>query len=533
MYMDKYFKKILVLAVLLPFFIYNIAIAANTAKTVIARVSKADGSSFPSNADITITAKNGHSQTATYSSGTDPDGIITGYNQSNGNIQIEMGNFDNQWEEGEHLTIGVLNGVQGNLGYEEGGTTTTLDANDPQSYTTDANLDFQLTSTTTTTTTLAPTTTTTTTLAPTTTTTLAPTSTTTTLAPTTTTTTLAPTTTTTLPPGVTTTTLPPTTTTTTTTTTTLPQDLCPNDPNKTAPGECGCGVADIDADNDTIIDCVDNCPNAANQDQADADADGAGDACDVCPNDPDKIAEGDCGCGRSEADTDEDGIKDCNDNAPYTPNAGQEDEDEDGVGDAAEKGPSGDDDNYDGNNDDKPDWDQNHVASLPANYGQDYVTLSTGEECSLADVKNLPIDEAENLPEGIDFPYGLFEFGVLDCLANLDPGSAVAVTIDLPEDVNQPQGETINTYYKFGPTPDNAEFHWYEFLWDGETGVEEIIGNAIVIYFIDGQRGDDDLDVNGIIIDQGGPAFAEGGSGGGGGGGCFIETLFSTVNKTK
>ena len=190
-----------------------------------------------------------------------------------------MGNFDNQWVEGEHLTIGVLNGVQGNPGYEEGGTTATLDANDPQSYTTDANLDFQLTSTTTTTTTLAPTTTTTTTLAPTTTTTLAPTATTTTL------------------PSATTTTLPPA----TTTTTTLPQDLCPNDPNKTAPGECGCGVADIDADNDTIIDCVDNCPNAANQDQADADDDGTGDACDVCPNDPDKSeSAGDCGCGRSE-----------------------------------------------------------------------------------------------------------------------------------------------------------------------------------------------------------------------------------------
>ena len=513
--MDKYFKKILALAVLLLFFIYGIA-AANTAKTVIARVTKADGSSFPTNADITITATfDEWSQTATYSSGNDPAGIINGYNQSNGNIQILMGNFDNQWVEGDHLTIGVLNGVQGNPGYEEGGTTATLDANDPQSYTTDSNLDFQLTSTTTTTTsttttTLAPTTTTTTTLAP------------------TTTTTLAPTTTTTLPPGVTTTTLPPTTTTstTTTTTTTLPQDLCPNDPNKTAPGECGCGVADIDADNDTIIDCVDNCPNAANQDQADADADGAGDACDVCPNDPDKIAEGDCGCGRSEADSDEDGIKDCNDNAPYTPNAGQEDEDEDGVGDAAEKGPSGDDDNYDGNNDDTPDVQQNNVASLFANFGQDYVTLTTGEECSLTDVKNLPIDEAENLPEGIDFPYGLFEFGILDCLANLDPGSAVAVTIDLPEDVNQPQGEMINTYYKFGPTPDNAEFHWYEFLWDGETGVEEIIGNAIIIYFIDGLRGDDDLDVDGIIIDQGGPAFAEDGSGGGGGGGCFIETLF-------
>lgn len=62
-------------------------------------------------------------------------------------------------------------------------------------------------------------------------------------------------------------------------------DLCPLDPNKTAPGDCGCGVPDTSADGDTISDCIDNCPAAANQDQADADADGLGDVCDNCPSD--------------------------------------------------------------------------------------------------------------------------------------------------------------------------------------------------------------------------------------------------------
>lgn len=38
-------------------------------------------------------------------------------------------------------------------------------------------------------------------------------------------------------------------------------DGCVNDPNKTAPGQCGCGVADADADSDGVADCRDTCPN--------------------------------------------------------------------------------------------------------------------------------------------------------------------------------------------------------------------------------------------------------------------------------
>jgi hypothetical protein len=56
-------------------------------------------------------------------------------------------------------------------------------------------------------------------------------------------------------------------------------DLCPDDPNKTEPGTCGCGVADTDTDGDGIPNCVDNCPSVANPDQADSDGDGRGDAC--------------------------------------------------------------------------------------------------------------------------------------------------------------------------------------------------------------------------------------------------------------
>jgi TolB-like protein len=40
-----------------------------------------------------------------------------------------------------------------------------------------------------------------------------------------------------------------------------PIDGCPDDPNKTAPGICGCGVPDTDSDGDETPDCKDGCPD--------------------------------------------------------------------------------------------------------------------------------------------------------------------------------------------------------------------------------------------------------------------------------
>jgi hypothetical protein len=47
------------------------------------------------------------------------------------------------------------------------------------------------------------------------------------------------------------------------------KDDCPNDPNKTEPGICGCGVADTDSDNDGIADCQDACPDTPANETAD------------------------------------------------------------------------------------------------------------------------------------------------------------------------------------------------------------------------------------------------------------------------
>ncbi|MBK7553483.1 MAG: thrombospondin type 3 repeat-containing protein [Flavobacteriales bacterium] len=107
-------------------------------------------------------------------------------------------------------------------------------------------------------------------------------------------------------------------------------DLCPNDPNKVAPGICGCGVSDADTDGDGTADCNDGCPNDPNKiapgqcgcgvSDADGDGDGTADCIDGCPADPNKIAPGACGCGVADTDTDVDGTADCNDGCPNDPN---------------------------------------------------------------------------------------------------------------------------------------------------------------------------------------------------------------------
>jgi hypothetical protein len=56
-------------------------------------------------------------------------------------------------------------------------------------------------------------------------------------------------------------------------------DSCPDDPNKTSPGACGCGTPDTDSDGDGTPDCNDGCSGDSN-----------------------KTSPGACGCGNSETD---------------------------------------------------------------------------------------------------------------------------------------------------------------------------------------------------------------------------------------
>jgi len=103
---------------------------------------------------------------------------------------------------------------------------------------------------------------------------------------------------------------------------------------------------------------------------------------------------------------------------------------------------------------------------------------------------------AENTlpPEGkpdVEFPYGFFSF-YINGLAN---GATVTVTIWFPSAV--PVG---TQYWKYGPTPANPIYHWYQISMGDDDG-----DNVITITLVDGGLGDDDLTANGVIIDQGGP----------------------------
>jgi len=108
-------------------------------------------------------------------------------------------------------------------------------------------------------------------------------------------------------------------------------DNCPTTSNSDQADTNSNGVGDVcepivDTDGDTIGDGVDNCPTVANTNQANADMDAAGDACETCSADPFKLSPGLCGCGTADTHPDLDGTPNCFDggaNDPGKTSAGQ------------------------------------------------------------------------------------------------------------------------------------------------------------------------------------------------------------------
>jgi hypothetical protein len=106
-------------------------------------------------------------------------------------------------------------------------------------------------------------------------------------------------------------------------------DCCPADPRKWVPGQCGCGVPDVDGDGDGTADCRDGCPLDPKKtapgicgcggSDADGDGDGTANCIDACPSDPAKATAGMCGCGVADTDGDGDGVADCVDGCPADP----------------------------------------------------------------------------------------------------------------------------------------------------------------------------------------------------------------------
>jgi hypothetical protein len=278
-------------------------------------------------------------------------------------------------------------------------------------------------------------------------------------------------------------------------------DECPEDPEKTEAGLCGCGTPDTDSDGDGTPDCQDACPEDSTKTapgacgcgtrDTDSDGDGTPDCQDGCPEDAAKTAPGACGCGTPDADADADGVPDCLDNCPAVANADQADADGDGIGDACDEDAV---DEFDGNGDGIPDAQQPHVTSVDVEGGA--LATFVAPESTHVTAAAVPNPSPEDTPVEAVFPVGFVELHV----EGITPGSAAAVEVLLAL-----TAET-NSYWKYGPTPANPAPHWYEFLYDGSTGVE-FTPTGFTIHYVDGQRGDDDLTADGDIADPGAPAI--------------------------
>jgi hypothetical protein len=166
-----------------------------------------------------------------------------------------------------------------------------------------------------------------------------------------------------------------------------------------------------DLDADGVTDAADNCPHAANADQADADGDGSGDVCDDCPGlpNPDQRDRDRDGLGDAcDADRDGDGVPDATDVCPDTvvpgrPDAevlagGGGDRDGDGIPDDCDLFPS------DPGNDSDGDGIADSVDNCPSapNPGQaDSNGDGAGDACQAA-VRIVSIGPAMTSPHALE-----------------------------------------------------------------------------------------------------------------------------------
>ncbi|MEB3173840.1 MAG: calcium-binding protein, partial [Cyanobacteriota bacterium] len=158
----------------------------------------------------------------------------------------------------------------------------------------------------------------------------------------------------------------------------------------------------------------------------------------------------------------------------------------------------------DGNFDGIPDDQQDNIVAIQTP-SSGYVTFAAPLGQSAVDVQTISNPDPVNTPPNVDFSLGFFDFTIPE----ITSGSSTTLTLFLP------QGSAANSYWKYGPTPDNVNPHWYNFAFDALTNTgavfQDINGdgqNEIILHFVDGQRGDDDLTANGQILDPGAPAFS-------------------------
>lgn len=172
----------------------------------------------------------------------------------------------------------------------------------------------------------------------------------------------------------------------------------------------------------------------------------------------------------------------------------------------------------DGNYDDIADEVQNSVASLVA-LNSSYITfvadnsLISNQSTTLVGIMLLSAPYIDLLGSA-SFDFGLYSYSI-----TLPEGDGTDMAIILPPNVNP------TTFYKYGPTADNTEPHWYEFSYDAATGTgAQYYGNItftspsgikgsknlVIVRYIDGSKGDDDMEANGVIVNtQSGLSFSK------------------------
>lgn len=200
--------------------------------------------------------------------------------------------------------------------------------------------------------------------------------------------------------------------------------------------------------------------------------------------------------------------------------------DSDGVSDEIEDGhPNKNiDGRGDGNDDGIADALQSNVTSLPDIFGN-YVTVVSPDGTRLVDVRAIENPSPLNGPTGIGtevrFDQGFFEYilkGVVE---------PVTVTLIFPV------GTEITHYFKYIPFFPGQPPQWFPFIFDGLVGAE-FVDNLVMLRLQDGSLGDADLEVNGTIVDPGGPALivpldlpsSSGNSG------CSVSTRFVPIQES-
>lgn len=148
----------------------------------------------------------------------------------------------------------------------------------------------------------------------------------------------------------------------------------------------------------------------------------------------------------------------------------------------------------DGNGDGISDSQQDNVASFLGITAK-WLTLAAPNGTSLVNVQPGGSPEFDHMPFNYGFAAGFMTFTV----AGVTPGGSVAIVNIFHDDFHP------TTVFAYGPTPDNPQPHWYEFLYDGATGAQFGDGE-MTLHFVDGGRGDHDLQANGQITTTLAPA---------------------------